>query len=130
MLEIRRGDIYDIDFGIPIGSEQGGMRPAIVVQNDIGNRYSPAIQVTPITSQHKKPLPTHGILYPSVINGLAVKSIFMTEQTRAVDKGRIVGWRGRLSPEEMAKVDVALLVNYQLSVLGSMARRNGMVVGA
>lgn len=122
-MQIRRGDVVDIDFGTPWGSEQGGIRPAIVVQNDIGNRYSPAIQVTPITSQYKKRLPTHGDLYPSMVNGLSTKSVFMTEQTRAVDKTRVLGWRGRLSPEEMAKVDVALIVNYQLTVLGDRVKQ-------
>ena len=80
-----------------VNSEQGGIRPVIVIQNDIGNRYSPTLIVLPITSEIKKEnMPTHCILHRSIKNGLKVDSIVLAEQIRVIDKSRILDYIGYL----------------------------------
>ena len=91
-------DIYYADLSKnTVNSEQGGIRPVIVIQNDIGNRYSPTLIVLPITSEIKKEnMPTHCILHRSIKNGLKVDSMVLAEQIRVIDKSRILDYIGYL----------------------------------
>lgn len=87
---IKQGDIIYVDLGIPIGSEQGGIRPCIVLQNDIGNKFSPTVIVAAITSELKNlNLPTHFVIENYAEVGLNEKSMILFEQIRSVDKRRI-----------------------------------------
>lgn len=85
---INRGDIYYVDFGTNVGSEQGGIRPAIILQNNKGNYYAPTVMVAPITTARKHRLPTHVPVYPK--DGMKVTSIALYEQIMTVDKSRLV----------------------------------------
>ena len=91
-------DIYYADLSKnTVNSEQGGIRPVIVIQNDIGNRHSPTLIVLPITSEIKKEnMPTHCILHRSIKNGLKVDSMVLAEQIRVIDKSRILDYIGYL----------------------------------
>ncbi len=98
-MTIKRGDIYYADLSPVVGSEQGGVRPVLIVQNDVGNRYSPTVIAAAITSQHDKAnLPTH-IQVQGNASGLTRDSIVLLEQIRTIDKkrlnGRISGWMTR-----------------------------------
>lgn len=84
----RRGDIVLANLGAPVGSEQGGIRPVLITQNDIGNRHSPTIIVAPITSKLKKRLPTHISIGRE--SGLECPSTALLEQTRTIDKSRVI----------------------------------------
>lgn len=96
-MEIRRGDIYYVKFENNIGSEQGGQRPVLVIQNDIGNRYSPTTIGVPLTSRAKKEMPTHMRITPNECPGLKCESIALFEQIITFDKSRIVSKVGRVS---------------------------------
>lgn len=91
-------DIYYADLSKnTVNSEQGGIRPVIVIQNDIGNKYSPTLIVLPITSEIKKEnMPTHCILHRSIKNGLKVDSMVLAEQIRVIDKSRVLDYIGYL----------------------------------
>lgn len=95
-IDIKWGDICYVDFGENEGSEQNGIRPAIIIQNDIGNAYSPTTIVASITSQKKKYLPTHVVINPYQ-SGLKKISTIMFEQIRTIDKSRIVSKVGHIS---------------------------------
>lgn len=88
MESINRGDIYYVDFGYGVGSEQGGIRPAIILQNNKGNYYAPTVMVAPITTAKKRKLPTHVLVYPK--DGMKVTSIALYEQITTVDKSRLL----------------------------------------
>lgn len=88
MESINRGDIYYVDFGTNVGSEQGGIRPAIILQNNRGNYYAPTVMVAPITTAKKHKLPTHVPVYPK--DGMKVTSIALYEQIMTVDKSRLL----------------------------------------
>ncbi|MDD3839126.1 MAG: type II toxin-antitoxin system PemK/MazF family toxin [Clostridia bacterium] len=110
----RRGDIYYADLSPVIGSEQGGVRPVLVVQNDIGNKYSPTIIIAAITSQiNKAKLPTH-IEISSAEYGLPKDSVILLEQIRTIDKKRLKEKIGYLSSEMMKKVDEAIRISFGL----------------
>lgn len=114
MMLIRRGEIYRADLSPVVGSEQGGMRPVLVVQNDIGNRYSPTVIVIAITSRiNKARLPTH-IELSGGVHGLERDSVILCEQVRTIDKVRLLDRLGMLPPEEMAAVDEAIAVSFGL----------------
>ena len=104
---LRRGEIYYADLGDALGSEQGGTRPVLIVQNDIGNRYSPTTIVLPVTSAYKKFMPTHATLVPEC--GLKRQSTALAEQIRTIDRSRLLDYTGYLYPEEMLPVDRAIL---------------------
>ena len=87
MCEIKRGEVYLVDLGDTEGSVQGGVRPAIILQNDIGNRFSPTTLICPLTSKKKKNMPTH-VTLPTT-TGLAKESVALCEQIRVVDKARL-----------------------------------------
>ena len=99
-MDIKMFDVIQVDFGESYGSEQGGVRPAVVVQNNIGNKYSPTVLVIPLTKELKKlNMPTHSIIQKSAINGLDVDSMLVGEQTTAIDKKRIQYKRGALNTD-------------------------------
>ena len=106
---IKRGDILLADLNPIIGSEQGGERPVLVVQNDVGNLHSPTIVVAIISSKIEKGrLPTHVFVQRGV---LPLDSLVCTEQIRTIDKSRIFKYLGRFSDEEMKNVDKALKIS-------------------
>ena len=111
---IKRGDIYYADLSPVVGSEQGGVRPVLVVQNDIGNKYSPTVIVAAITSQiHKGKLPTH-IEISASDYGLPKDSVILLEQIRTIDKRRLKEKIGFLASEIMVKVDESLQISFGL----------------
>lgn len=105
MWEVHRGELYLTDLSPAIGSEQDGVRPTLLIQNEVGNRYSPTVIVAAVTSRCKKPLPTHVRLYSG---GLCENSTVLLEQIRALDKRRLLQYLGKISPEDMRRVDQAL----------------------
>ncbi len=115
-MNVKRGDIYYADLSPVVGSEQGGVRPVLVIQNDIGNRFSPTIIVSAITSQlDKARLPTH-IEIKGESYGLSRKSIVLLEQIRTIDKRRLREKAGHLDEYLMRRVDHALQTSFGLNV--------------
>ena len=113
-MNIKRGEIYYADLSPVIGSEQGGIRPVLIVQNDVGNRYSPTVIAAAITSQRDKTnLPTH-IKVQADNCGLAKDSIVLLEQVRTIDKRRLKERMGALDIGSMDMVDRALSVSFGL----------------
>lgn len=111
--EIRRGDIFFADLNPVRGSEQGGLRPVLVIQNNIGNRHSPTVIIAPITSKLKKnALPTH-VGLPGDI-GLPANSMVLLEQVRTIDKSRLSNYIAALDDEIMDYVDGALGISLAL----------------
>lgn len=111
---VRRGEIYYADLSPVVGSEQGGVRPVLIVQNDIGNKYSPTVIVAAITSQiNKAKLPTHVELSSSEY-GLPKDSVILLEQIRTIDKKRLREKICTLSSEVMEKVNEALQISLGL----------------
>ncbi|NLP15051.1 MAG: type II toxin-antitoxin system PemK/MazF family toxin [Clostridium sp.] len=111
---IKRGDIFYADLSPVIGSEQGGVRPVLIVQNDIGNKYSPTVIASAITSQiNKAKLPTH-IELSAKDYGLPKDSVVLLEQIRTIDKKRLREKIGHLDDELMEKVNEALTVSFGL----------------
>ena len=120
-MSIKRGDIYYADLSPVIGSEQGGVRPVLIVQNDVGNKYSPTVIAAAITSQHDKTqLPTH-IKVNAVSSGLAKDSIVLLEQVRTIDKQRLKEKMGTLDNKSMGEVDNALSVSFGLNIASGSA---------
>ena len=114
MMTVRRGDIYYADLSPVVGSEQGGVRPVLIVQNDVGNKFSPTVIAAAITSQRDKTnLPTH-IEVDARDCGLAKDSIVLLEQVRTIDKRRLREKMGALDDGSMGKVNVALSVSFGL----------------
>ena len=113
-MNVRRGDIYYADLSPVVGSEQGGVRPVLIVQNDVGNRYSPTVIAAAITSQKNKArLPTH-IRLNTEGSGLAKDSIVLLEQIRTIDKRRLKERMGRLDEKSMQLVNQALQISFGL----------------
>ncbi|MBQ6624542.1 MAG: type II toxin-antitoxin system PemK/MazF family toxin [Clostridia bacterium] len=111
---IRRGDIYYADLSPVVGSEQGGVRPVLIVQNDVGNKFSPTVIAAAITSQkYKTNLPTH-IQVNANECGLAKDSIVLLEQVRTIDKKRLKERMGNLDETDMDRIDRALSVSFGL----------------
>lgn len=110
-LVVKKGDIFFADLSPVIGSEQGGVRPVIVIQNDIGNKYSPTVIVAAITSQiNKAKLPTH-VEIRAGEHGLNKDSVILLEQLRTVDKRRLRERIGRMDGASMEKVNEALVIS-------------------
>lgn len=108
---IKRGQVYFADLSPVKGSEQGGLRPVVIIQNDKGNLYSPTTIVATITSKMSKAkLPTH-IEVKAGEGGLSVKSIVLCEQIRTIDKSRLFAYHGIFSEETMARIDKALKIS-------------------
>ena len=109
---VKRGEIYYADLSPVVGSEQGGMRPVLIVQNDTGNRHSPTVIAAAITSQvGKARLPTH-IEIGAQSHGLTRDSVILLEQIRTIDKSRLRDKMGRLDAPTMQKVDNAIAVSF------------------
>lgn len=110
-MNIKRGELYYADLSPVVGSEQGGVRPVLVVQNDVGNKYSPTVIAAAVTSKiNKAKLPTH-IELPSSVFGLQRDSVILLEQIRTLDKRRLKERIGELSDATMSKVDKAILIS-------------------
>jgi len=108
---IKRGELYYADLSPVVGSEQGGVRPILIVQNDTGNKYSPTIIGAAVTSQiNKAKLPTHIEISANEF-GLVKDSVILLEQIRTLDKRRLKERIGELSPITMRKVNTALLIS-------------------
>ena len=107
---MKRGEIYYANLDPVMGSEQGGVRPVLIIQNDLGNRFSPTVIAVPLTSrQGKAPLRTHVPVSPPA-GGLQKPSVILCEQVRTLEKSRLRRYVGRLRPEKMALVERALAV--------------------
>ena len=106
---VKRGDLVYLNFDPIIGSEQGGPRPAVVVQNDVGNKHAPTVIIAPITSKNKKTnMPTHVKL---ISQFLERNSMVLLEQIKTIDKSRIESYIGTLTDEEMKMIDKALRIS-------------------
>ena len=117
-MTIKRGDIYYADLSPVVGSEQGGVRPVLIIQNDVGNRFSPTVIAAAITSQKDKTkLPTH-IQLSSQECGLARDSVVLLEQVRTIDKRRLKERMGRVEEPYMVRVDHALSISFGLTPTG------------
>ena len=112
---IKRGDIFYADLSPVFGSEQGGMRPVLVIQNDIGNRFSPTVIIAAITSKITKPKMVTHVAVPKSFNGLEKDSVILLEQIRTIDKERLQRKITHLDEPVMKKVDHALKVSLGLS---------------
>ena len=111
---VKRGDIFYADLSPVVGSEQGGVRPVLIVQNDTGIRYSPTVIVAAITSQiNKAKMPTH-IELPAATYGLTRNSVVLLEQIRTLDKRRLREYMGRIDEQLMEKIDGAIAVSFGL----------------
>ncbi len=110
-MEVNRGDIYYADLSPVVGSEQGGVRPVLIVQNDIGNKYSPTVIIAAITSQlDKAKLPTHIELKKEKYN-LVKDSVVLLEQIRTLDKRRLKDLIGSVDKTTMSRVDIAIMIS-------------------
>ena len=115
-MNIKRGDIFYADLSPVIGSEQGGIRPVLIVQNDVGNRHSPTVIAAAITSQRDKSrLPTH-IEVSADTCGLSKDSVVLLEQIRTIDKKRLKDRMGELDNTSMNRVDTALSISFGLHI--------------
>lgn len=113
-MQIRRGDIYYADLSPVVGSEQGGLRPVLIIQNDVGNRYSPTVIAAAITSQlTKAKLPTHIDVFADRY-GLSKDSVILLEQVRTIDKRRLREKMGHLDDGVMTRVNEAISVSFGL----------------
>ena len=114
-MSVKRGDIYYADLSPVVGSEQGGMRPVLIIQNDVGNRYSPTVIAAAITSRMGKTrLPTHIDIYADRV-GLSKDSVVLLEQIRTLDKRRLKEKMGHLDEKLMVEVNNAIAVSFGLS---------------
>ena len=113
-MNVRRGDIYYADLSPVIGSEQGGLRPVLIVQNDVGNKYSPTVIAAAITSRMTKArLPTHIDVFGEKV-GLAKDSVILLEQIRTIDKARLKEKMGHLDAQVMSMVNNAITISFGL----------------
>ena len=114
MVIVKRGDIYYADLSRVVGSEQGGVRPVLIIQNDIGNKYSPTVIATAITSQiNKAKMPTHIELSANEY-GLSKDSVVLAEQIRTIDKRRLKEKIGHVDEQLMTRVNEALEISFGL----------------
>ena len=125
-MSVKRGDIYYADLSPVVGSEQGGLRPVLIIQNDVGNRYSPTVIAAAITSKMSKThLPTHIDIYAEQV-GLAKDSVILLEQVRTIDKRRLKEKMGHLDDNIMNEVNSAIAVSFGLG--GQNADNGGAAV--
>lgn len=116
-MQIKKGDVYYADLTPVIGCEQGGVRPVVIIQNNIGNRYSPTVIVAAITSRTgKHQLPTH-IKLESGFEGLHRDSMILLEQVRTIDRSRLREYIGRLGEMTMQSVNQAIAVSFGLEAV-------------
>ena len=114
MSTINKGDIYYASLDPIVGSEQNGTRPVVIIQNDIGNKYSPTVLVAPLTSKIKsKPnLPTHVLVKSERIK---YNSIVLLEQIRVLDKSRLISYVDTLTKEEIKKLDIGIIKSFNIT---------------
>lgn len=113
MKQIKRGQIYYCDFSPVVGSEQGGYRPCLIIQNDVGNRYSPTTIVAIITSRNTKAkLPTHHWFNKRY--GLKIDSMVELEQIRTIDKKRLKDFIGEVDENEMSWIDEKIKISFAI----------------
>lgn len=116
---VKRGEIYYADLSPVVGSEQGGVRPVLIVQNDVGNKFSPTVIAAAITSQtEKNHLPTHIDIVPEHC-GLSRDSVVLLEQIRTIDKRRLREKMGTLDSQSMSEVNKALSISFGLDTSGN-----------
>lgn len=115
--KINRGDLYyaDIEDKEAIGSEQTGIRPVVILQNELGNFFSPTVIIAPITSRHKAKLPTH-ILLKKDKKRLEKDSIILAEQIKTIDKERLIHYVGKLNSDEIKKLNNALIIALEINI--------------
>ncbi len=119
-MTVKRGDIFYADLSPVVGSEQGGLRPVLIIQNDVGNKYSPTVIAAAITSKlGKSKMPTHIDVYADKF-GLAKDSVILLEQIRTIDKKRLKEKMGHLDTGVMQQVNDALSVSFGLSTQGAV----------
>ena len=120
MNQIKRGEIYFADLSPVVGSEQDGIRPVLILQNDMGNRYSPTTMVAAITGRKTKTeLPTHVRIS---VAGLKSESIVLLEQIRTIDKSRLGEYVGKLSKNDMGRIDHAIIVSLGIKTMEELLR--------
>ena len=119
-LKFQRGDIYFVRLDSSTGSEQNGTRPAVILQNDVGNTHSPTLIVATLTSKTEKKAaqPTHCLVEPEKLE----PSIVQAEQIFTIDKSRVKRFVGHLTPEEMGRVDDAVKISLALNPMGSIQK--------
>lgn len=119
-LKFQRGDIYFVRLDSSTGSEQNGTRPAVILQNDVGNTHSPTLIVATLTSKTEKKAaqPTHCLVEPEKLE----PSIVQAEQIFTIDKSRVQNFVGHLTPEEMSRVDDAVKISLALNPMGSIQK--------
>lgn len=115
-LIVKKGDLFFADLSPVVGSEQGGIRPVLVVQNDVGNKYSPTVIVAAITSQTKTKLPTH-VQLNATQGGLSKDSIVLLEQLRTIDKQRLRERIGTLNEKQIPDIEKALSISLGIADL-------------
>lgn len=116
--QVRRGEIYFADLSPVVGSEQGGVRPVLILQNDVVNQHSPTVIVAAITTRvQKKRLPTH-VLLTKTETPLAHNSVILLEQVRTIDKQRLQDRIAKIGPQRMKEVDRALKISLGLMTIG------------
>ena len=121
-MSVKRGDIYYADLSPVVGSEQGGLRPVLIIQNDVGNKYSPTVIAAAITSRlGKTRLPTHIDIYADKV-GLAKDSVVLLEQIRTLDKRRLKEKMGHLDDALMNEVNTAIAVSFGLGEAAATQR--------
>ncbi|NLW43485.1 MAG: type II toxin-antitoxin system PemK/MazF family toxin [Tissierellia bacterium] len=112
---VKRGDLFYANLSPVLGSEQGGIRPVVIIQNDVGNKYSPTVIVAPITSRmNKTKLPTHVKINASEKFGLPKDSVVLLEQIRTIDKQRLKDKIGKFDKRRMSDIDNAILTSLEL----------------
>lgn len=117
-MKVKRGDLFYADLSPVLGSEQGGVRPVVIIQNEAGNKYSPTTIIAPITSRRNKTkLPTHVQIGASEKYGLPKDSMILLEQIRTIDKQRLQDKIGHFNKKIMATIDRAIVVSLALEDL-------------
>ncbi len=113
---VKRGDLFYAILSPVLGSEQGGIRPVVIIQNDVGNKYSPTVIIAPITSRmNKTKLPTHVKINASEKFGLPKDSVVLLEQIRTIDKQRLKDKIGKFDKRRMVDIDNAILTSLELT---------------
>ena len=127
-LKFQRGDIYFVRLDSSTGSEQNGTRPAVILQNDVGNTHSPTLIVATLTSKTEKKAmqPTHCLVVPEGLE----PSIVQAEQIFTIDKSRIQNFAGHLTPEEMSRVDDAVKISLALNPMGNIQKLKPIIRSA
>lgn len=123
-MEIKRGDIYYADLNPTVGCEQGGVRPVLIIQNNVGNHFSPTVIAAAITSRRKKDMPTH-VLLDEEGTRLFADSRIMLEQVRTIDRERLKEYVGSANAATMQYVDHAIAVSFGLDELLAQQEETG-----